>query len=689
MSNKEMLINAVEGEEVRIAVVQDGRLEELYMERTSAESHVGNIYKGKVVNVEPSIQAAFIDFGEAKNGFLHISDLQPQYFPGPERKEEVGKKTSRRDRPPIQKCLRRGQEIIVQVTKEGIGTKGPTLTSYLSIPGRFLVLMPGMSKLGVSRKIEDDEARRAVRKVLEELTPPKNMGFIVRTAGVGRPKRELQRDLNYLTRLWNQVAKKIKSDKAPAELYQESDLVIRTVRDVLNTEIDRIVVDSEKVMQRVSDFMSIAMPRAPKGLLEHYSGPEPLFHKYNIEAELERINSRHVDLPNGGSLVIDQTEALVAIDVNSGKYRSQADAERTAFLTDMAAADEVCRQLRLRDLGGVIVIDFIDLRDRNHQRDLEHKLRDLLKKDRARTEFTRMSRFGLVEMTRQRMRPSLKRSLYQDCPHCNGSGLIKTPESLSFDVMRTIQYALVLDNVSRLEVTVSPVVGQFLNNRKRRLLVQLEDQTRKQVLINIDENFGADEVRYNAVDHRGATVQLDARVQQPVHLQQRQREQQRRRQQEQERDVARDLDREDESGDSGEDESGAPPQQSDQPAAEGSPEQAAAPQQDGQPRQEGEQTGEKRRGRRRRRRGGRRRNKNRDKSAQDAAGQPGDGQPTQDGDGEPDDDGPPDEADANAEVETAITEPDAAPDAQPQVAETASQGAWDWDDDDSPVALED
>ncbi|MDD4890645.1 MAG: Rne/Rng family ribonuclease, partial [Phycisphaerae bacterium] len=509
MPDKEMLINVVEGEEVRIAVVQDGRLEELYMERASAESHVGNIYKGRVVNVEPSIQAAFIDFGQGKNGFLHISDLQPQYFPGNPTKEEVGKKTSRRDRPPIQKCLRRGQEIIVQVTKEGIGTKGPTLTTYLSIPGRFLVLMPGMSRLGVSRKVEDEDARRSVRRQLDELNPPKNMGFIVRTAGIGRPKRELQRDLNYLLRLWKTVAERIKSDKTPSELYQESDLVTRTIRDVFNSDIKRFIVDNQPTYQRVKDFLNIALPRSSKELVQLYDDPVPLFHRYNIEQELEKINSRHVQLSTGGSLVIDQTEALVAIDVNSGKYRSMDDAEKTAYRTDLEAASEVARQLRLRDLGGLIIIDFIDLRDGHHQREVERVLREAIKADRARSEILRMSRFGIVEMTRQRMRPSLERSLYQDCPHCRGFGMVKSPESLSFDVMRAIQAAVSRPEVDRVEVTVSPAAGQYLHNRKRRSLIQVEDRSGKRVIINMDEKLGQDEVRYNCIDKRGATISLD------------------------------------------------------------------------------------------------------------------------------------------------------------------------------------
>src|SRR5439155_317922 len=356
---KEMLINVSEGEECRIALVDDGKLEELYMERTSSTSHVGNIYTGRVTNVEPSIQAAFVDFGLGRNGFLHISDLMPTYFgrKGEDIQESVGRKMARRDRPPIQRCLRRGDEIIVQIIKEGIGTKGPTLSTYLSIPGRILVMMPGMGKMGVSKKIEDEEERRRLRTILDSLKPPKGVGFIIRTAGIGKSKADIQRDLTYLSRLWQQIEKKRDSGPGPMELYTEGDLVARTVRDVFST----------------------------------------------------------------------------------------------AFKTDMEAADEIPRQLKLRDLGGVIICDFIDLRYERHRRELEERLHENFKKDRAKTKVLRMSQFGIIEITRQRMRPSLKRSIYFDCPHCKGAGLVKSPESMSLDVMRKLAIAAHHDKVARLE----------------------------------------------------------------------------------------------------------------------------------------------------------------------------------------------------------------------------------------------
>jgi ribonuclease E len=506
---KEMLINVSEGEECRIALVEDGRLEELYMERSSSTSHVGNIYKGRVTNVEASIQAAFVDFGLGRNGFLHISDLMPTYFgrKGEDIQESVGRKMARRDRPPIQRCLRRGDEIIVQIIKEGIGTKGPTLSSYLSIPGRILVMMPGMANKGVSKKIEDDEERRRLRQILDGLKPPKDVGFIIRTAGIGKTKAEIQRDFTYLTRLWMLIEKKLQSGSGPMELYTEGDLVSRTVRDVYSPDIDTIVVDNKDVAKRVKDVIKLANPRA-KNKVDLYEEPIPLFHKYDIEKDIEMMYSRHVPLPSGGSLVIDSTEAIVAIDVNSGKFRDHSDAETTAFKTDMEAADEIPRQLRLRDLGGVIIVDFIDLRYERHRRELEQKLHDAFKNDRAKTKVLRMSQFGIIEMTRQRMRPSLKRSIYADCPHCKGAALVKTPESMSLDVMRRLAIAAHDERVVRIELAVHPEAAFYLQNRKRAALANLENETNKPVLVRTDDSLALDEAKLELYDARDGKIYI-------------------------------------------------------------------------------------------------------------------------------------------------------------------------------------
>jgi len=450
---KEMLINVSQPEECRIAIVEDGVLEELYVERAGQDNYVGNIYKGIVVNLEPSIQAAFVDFGVGRNGFLHISDIEPQYFrqggfepdrmmndggshrgPRPPRREEEdlldengdGPSPPRargrnfrggrpRVKPPIQEILRRGDEVLVQVIKEGIGTKGPTLSTYISIPGRYLVLMPALGRVGVSRKIEDDDVRRRMRDIMLELNPPKGLGFIVRTAGADRTKKELSRDLAYLLRLWKVIVRRVRKLPSPVDIYQESDMIIRTIRDIFSAEVDAIYIDEPSAYERAKEFLHLVMPRYVSKL-QLYQGKEPLYFKYRMEDEIAKIHRRQVPLKSGGSIVIDQTEALVAIDVNSGNFRADDSAEETAYQMNLIAAKEIARQIRLRDLGGVIVNDFIDMRKEKHRRGVERALRDALKRDRARTKILRTSPFGLIEMTRQRVRPSLKRSVYRECP---------------------------------------------------------------------------------------------------------------------------------------------------------------------------------------------------------------------------------------------------------------------------------
>jgi ribonuclease E len=512
--SKEMLINTVEGHECRIVVVENGVLEELYVERASSASRVGNIYKARVMNVEPAIQAAFVDFGDGKNGFLHISDINPQYFPrGQKGAESVGHKRSHRDRPPIQECMRRGQEVIVQMTKEGLGTKGPTLTTYLSIPGRLLVMMPGMSRMGVSRKIQDEQARSQARQILEDLVLPPDMGFIVRTAGIDRPKRELQRDLNFLTRLWKSVSQQIKTAKAPSEIYQESDLVIRTIRDVYNTDIDRIICDSKAVSGKVKDFLDLAMPRT-KHIIELYTGQAGLFHEFGLEDEIERMYNRRVELKSGGWLALDQAEALVAIDVNSGRFREHSDAETTATKINVEAAGEIARQLRLRDLGGVVIIDFIDMRDEKNRRQVEKAFRDAIKKDRSKTKVLKISPFGIVEMTRQRVRPSLRDSIYRRCSDCDGMGLIKSEESQALSVMRRLQRVICLPDIAQIDLAVTARVAHYLANFHRGEIVEMESRSGMRILITADPVMHSDQMRIICTNNRGSEVNWDA--QQPA-----------------------------------------------------------------------------------------------------------------------------------------------------------------------------
>jgi len=410
-------------------------------------------------------------------------------------------------KPPIQEIFRRGDEVLVQVIKESIGTKGPTLSTYISIPGRYLVLMPGLNRVGVSRKIVDEGQRRKLREIMHELNPPQGLGFIVRTAGLERTKRELARDLAYLLRLWKVILRRIKKSKAPTPIYQESDMIIRTIRDIFTSEIDTIWIDEPAAFERAQDFLRVVMPRFVNRL-KLYDEKVPLFHKYGIEDEIAKIQRRHVPLPEGGSIVIDQTEALVAIDVNSGNFRVEDDAEKTAYEMNLRAAREIARQLRLRDLGGVIVNDFIDMREERHRRGVERAVREAIKRDRARTKVLRMSAFGLIEMTRQRIRPSLKRSIYEDCPHCSGAGVVKTAESMAIDVMRLLALATHRDEIRRVVISVSPTVAGYLSNRKRKEIARIEQECQMSIQIGFQENFEAEHLHIECYDANGNEVRL-------------------------------------------------------------------------------------------------------------------------------------------------------------------------------------
>lgn len=505
----EMIINYVPGEECRVAITEDGQLEELFAEPTDRVSRVGNIYVGKVINVEASIQAAFVDFGCEENGFLHISDLHPQYFgDDDEATERVGKKTPRRDRPPIQEALRRGQEITVAVLKEGVGTKGPTLTSYLSIPGRFLVMMPGMDKVGVSRKEEDDERRRAAKEILSQLDLPEGFGFILRTAGFDRTKAELKRDLAYLMRLWKDMERRRKGGNKPRPLYSESDLLLRSIRDLMTSDIRRVVIDSEAALRRAAQFIKIAAPKA-QARLARYTGGAPIFHAFGIEEQIEAIHAREVPLPSGGRLVIDQTEALVAIDVNSGKSRSARDAETNAFRTNMEAVDAICRQLRLRDLGGLVVNDLIDMRYASHRKQVEQRFLDRLKRDRAKTTVGHISEFGLLEMTRQRMRGSMESQHFADCPLCHGRGLVQKPDSVAATALRDLAAIVDHDKVRKVEMVVHPRVAGALLSTRRTALTRIELHAGKQVEVRVSEALPIDRVTFYAYDHAGADLTLE------------------------------------------------------------------------------------------------------------------------------------------------------------------------------------
>jgi len=709
--SRKMLINASEPEEVRVAIVEGSILDEYYVERMSVESVLGNVYKGRVTNVEPSIGAAFIDFGGTRHGFLHVSDVidsdifergrlaaeaakeaaeeaaneaaeakaakakkkttrkrsakaatkgaeeapedvdaseedeagaepgddvaearaekhdeprdEPEEAAGdgeelpdgadleeviedvevsaeadkdeedeedagtpdveaaaeddegeagdvdgnvadaPVQEEEVpevdgnradpvdadtpdgedaGATRSRRSRRggrgrggsrrggaskakesspapaparapvnesrrrenSISDMLKKGQEVIVQVTKDGIGTKGPTLTTYVSLPGRYLVLMPGLDRKGVSRKIDDGKERDRLKKVLGSLDTRDGLGFIVRTAGVGQTQRALQKDYKYLTKLWDQVEKNAKNGGLGKLLYRESDLVIRTIRDVYGPEMGEVIIDEDDCARRAREFLAMVAPRAAKQV-KLYEGERPLFSAYGIEEEIGELFTHRVELPSGGSLVIEQTEALVAIDVNSGRFRDEEDLEETAYKINLEAADAIARQLRLRDLGGVIVVDFIDMRTEKRRRAIERGFKSALSSDRARIKVARISPFGTIEMTRQRVRPSLRHSIFHRCPGCRGAGYVATQETFELNLVRQIKLLLARKNAG-LEVFLNSDNAEFMWNRKRDRLTALEKEAKKPVVLRVEEELRSDEFRVVPLDQKRAAA---------------------------------------------------------------------------------------------------------------------------------------------------------------------------------------
>lgn len=503
-----LVVNDEPGEECRIAVLADGRLDSYFSEREASATNVGSIYKGRVMNIEAAIQAAFVDFGSGQNGFLHISDLHPKYFPGQERTEQVGKKIARSDRPLIQQALRKGQEILVQVIKEGLGSKGPTLTSYLSLPGRLLVMMPDMDRVGVSRRVEDEDQRREMRKILDSLELPEGFGFILRTAGFDSTKTELQRDAAYLQRLWDAMEARSAKTGAPCELYTESDVLVRTLRDHTDSSVASIIVDTPSSFERAKMFLDVIAPNS-SAKVSYYNGNAPVFDAFGIEKQIDEIHSRTVPLPSGGALVFDQTEALVAVDVNSGRSRAARDSETNAFQTNCEAIDELCRQLRLRDLGGLIVVDCIDMRISKNRREVEDRLTALLRLDRAKSSFAPISEFGIIEMTRQRMRPSLRKMHYSDCPHCSGSGEIRLPDAVAADAMRRVSLLFCHESIHRVEMVCSVRVAGEMMSKRRRAMHELEERLGKRIDIRISEAFAADRVEMYAYDDRNSDIELD------------------------------------------------------------------------------------------------------------------------------------------------------------------------------------
>lgn len=472
---KRILINAVHQEELRVAMVDGQRLFDLDIDTPTREQKKGNIYKGKITRVEPSLEAVFVDYGAERQGFLPLKEVAKSYFNETESQENA-------ERINVQDVLKVGQELVVQIEKEERGNKGAALTTFISLAGRYLVLMPNSPRAGgISRRIEGED-RAELQEALRELEVPEGMGMIVRTAGVGKQAEELQWDLEYLVQLWTAIDGATKERSAPFLVYQESNIIIRALRDYLRKDIGEILVDSPEVYQTGYDFMRMVMPHE-LSKFKLYQDKVPLFTRYQVESQIETAFRHEVRLPSGGALVIDPTEALISIDVNSARANKGGDIEETAFNTNLEAAEEIARQLRLRDLGGLVVIDFIDMGPSRHQREVENRLREHLKADRARVQVGRISRFGLLEMSRQRLRPSLGDAHQEICPRCSGLGHVRGVQSLGLAVLRIIEEEANKDLVSQLVIQLPVGVATFMLNEKRVQLDAIERRSNVKVLL--------------------------------------------------------------------------------------------------------------------------------------------------------------------------------------------------------------
>jgi len=463
---KRMLINATQPEELRVAIAEGQVLLDLDIEVPSLEQKKSNVYKGKVTRVEPSLEACFVNFGSERHGFLPLKEIHPGCYQASAKGDQ---------KITIKNAIREGQELIVQVEKEERGNKGAALTTYISLAGRYLVLMPTNPKAGgVSRRISGDE-RDELREQLQNVIAPDNVGIIVRTAGVGREAEELQWDLDYLVQLWDAIEKAAASRVAPFLVYQESNLFIRALRDHLRNDVGEILVDDPAVYEDARKFVEQVMPHNLRKL-KLYDDPVPLFNRFQIESQIESAFSRTVELPSGGLVAIDHTEAMISIDINSARATKGADIEETALHTNLEAADEIARQLRLRDLGGLIVIDFIDMMDRKNQRAVEERLRKALQLDKARVQTGRISRFGLLEMSRQRLRPSLGESSHEPCPRCEGHGTVRSIESAALSILRLVEEECMKEFTGQVIVQAPPAVANFLLNEKRKTLSGIESR---------------------------------------------------------------------------------------------------------------------------------------------------------------------------------------------------------------------
>lgn len=475
---KRMLINATQAEELRVAIVDGQTLYDIDIEQPAKEQKKSNIYKGRITRLEPSLEAAFVEYGAERHGFLPLKEISRDYFAAGVDHNKAG----------LRELLREGQEVVVQVDKEERGNKGAALTTFISLAGRYMVLMPNSPTAGgVSRRIEGDD-RAALKQAMDSLNIPDDMGVIIRTAGVGRDAEELQWDLDYLLQVWKAIAEAALTKPAPFLIYQESRLIIRALRDYMRPDIGEILVDTDEMYAEARDFVEQVMPHNLRKL-KKYGDDTPLFNRFQIESQIENAYEREVRLPSGGALVIDQTEALTAIDVNSARATKGGDIEETAFNTNLEAAEEVARQMRLRDLGGLVVIDFIDMASNKHQREVENRLQHALKQDRARVQIGRISRFGLLELSRQRLRPSLGESSQIVCPRCEGHGRMRSVESLSLSILRLAEEHAMKENTGQVLVQAPTEIANYLLNEKRRALSEIERRHDAPIVIVSDEQL--------------------------------------------------------------------------------------------------------------------------------------------------------------------------------------------------------
>jgi ribonuclease E len=491
---RRMLVNAMHPEEIRIALAENDKLLELEVERADQIQLKGNIYKASITRIEPSLQAAFLDIGSNRNGFLQINDINSTYF-----NDWPPEDDSRSHRPLIQEVLKSRQELIVQVVKDERAAKGATLTTNLSIPGRYLVLMIGSQRGGVSRKILDEGQRVRLKGAVRDLKIPPGMGVIVRTAGINKTSSQLQADLDALLDIWYQVIDQTRDQTTgPALLYKESDLTIRTLRDYLTADIEEILIDDLATYESAKQFVMRIMPPL-ESRIKFYDLPQPIFSTYHLDQQIEETDHSEVILPSGGSIVINVTEAVVSIDVNSGRSTGQADVEETAFATNKEAAEIIAKQLRLRDLGGLVVIDFIDMNDRRHKQTVERVLRDALGFDKAKIELGRISKFGLLEMSRQRLKASLVSQSHVVCMHCAGRGRVKTAESTALEVLRKIQSTAFAGGVENIKVHMAPAAALLLLNEKRKDLADFEARSQTKISIYADGRLKPEEYQLELV----------------------------------------------------------------------------------------------------------------------------------------------------------------------------------------------